>query len=108
MVFITMFCDLSRSVCLPPRSLAIALAAVAQHDAEHIALALLAVGANEPRTGSKIHLRFFSGEAFHPTEGKRRRGPQPAYEPLDAVVSDGRGVLAGQVLVDALRRQPLV
>ena len=82
--------------------LAVALAGVAQDDAEDVGLAPLAVGADERRTGAEVDLGLVAGVALDASEGQFVRFLEAVDEPADAVVGAGEAVVGDQVLVDPL------
>ena len=94
---------------LPPDGLAVALAAVREHDAEHPRTPPLAVGPDDRRAGAEVHLRLLAGLRLHPPERQRRLPPQPRDEPPHAVVTRrALAVVFDQVLVNPHRRQALL
>ena len=82
--------------------LAVALAGVAEHDAEHMGLAPLAVGADDRGSGAEIDLGLVARLALDATEGQLLRLLESADEPADAVVATHEAVVGDQVLVDPL------
>ncbi len=88
--------------------LAVALAGVAQDDAEDVGLAPLAVGADDRGAGAEVDLGLVAGVALDAAEGQVVRLFEPADEPADAVVGAGEAVVGDQVLVDPLCGEPEV
>jgi hypothetical protein len=86
-------------------SLAVALARVAEHDAEDVRAPPTAVGQDQGRARAEVNLGLFSGGAFESAEGQFQGLFQLADEAAHAVVTAGEAVLGDQVLMDALRRQ---
>ena len=88
--------------------LAVALAGVAQDDAEDVGLAPLAVGADDRGAGAEVDLGLVAGVALDAAEGQVVRPLEPADEPADAVVAADEAVVGDQVLVDPLGGEPEV
>ena len=88
--------------------LAVALAGVAQDDAEDVGLAPLAVGADDGGAGAEVDLGLVAGVALDATEGQVVRLFEPADEASDAVVGAAEAVVGDQVLVDPLGGEPEV
>ena len=82
--------------------LAVALAGVAEHDAEDVGLAPLAVGADDRCSGAEVDLGLVARLALDAAEGQFVRLLEAADEAADAVVAAGEAVVGDQVLVDPL------
>jgi hypothetical protein len=87
--------------------LAVALAGVAQDDAEDVRLASLAVKADDRRAGAEVDLGLVAGVALDAAEGELVHLLEAVDEPADGVVAAGVAVFGDEVLVDPLSGQPL-
>ncbi|HUY88365.1 MAG TPA: hypothetical protein VMV10_06500 [Pirellulales bacterium] len=92
---------------LAKRRFAVALPRMAEHDAEDIRLAPLALGADDRRARAEVDLGLFARRRFQTTERRDGRGAQRTHEAFHAVVSGLEAVLGDQVLPDPLGRKPL-
>ncbi len=90
---------------LPPHGLAVALARVTEDGPKQVGATAFAVRF-DPGALTEVDLHLLARGALHPPE--RERGPraESAHEAFDRLVAAGETVLATQVLVDPLRRQP--
>jgi len=86
--------------------LAVALAAVAQHDAKHPGSLALPLRSYDGSAPAEVHLRLGSRLDFHPPKRGRHRSDQLPDQPPHAPVAAGISVVAGQILVNPLPRQP--
>jgi hypothetical protein len=94
-----------RLVGLATDDLAVALARVAQDDAEDVRPATRPVSVAEESALAEVDLRFLAGAVFQSAEGELLLGSELADEAADAVVAAGEAELGDQVLVDALGGQ---
>ncbi len=91
---------------LPIDDFAVALAAVAQHNAEDVGAPLTTVFLPDGRPGAEVDLRLLARLALQPPERQRMGCPQAAYETTDAPVTRLELlVLSAQILPDPLGRQ---
>src|SRR5512142_3343688 len=93
---------------LAKAGLAVALARVAEDDAEDVGLAPLAVEADDGRAGAEVDLGLVAGDTLDAAEGEFVGLFEAVDEPADAVVAAGVAVVGDQVLVDPLGGQPLI
>ena len=82
----------------------VALAAVAQHDAEDVCLAAFPLGRDDRRAAAEVDLSFLARTTLHPAKGQGARAAELLDEPPHAVVADG-GAGLDQVLPDPLSRE---
>ena len=90
---------------LPEHRLAVSLAGVREHEAEHPAAPPAAVGPEDRRPQAEVHLRLLARGALHARDAVPVAGRQAADVPLDRVVRSAETMVAAQILEDALRRQ---
>src|SRR5512142_1692060 len=93
---------------LAKAGLAVALARVAEDDAEDVGLATLAVEADDGRAGAEVDLGLVAGVTLDAAEGEFVGLFEAVDEPADAVVAAGVAVVGDQVLVDPLCGEPEV
>ena len=91
---------------LPPDHFAVSLAGVAEHDAEEMRPAPLAVF-DDPGPLPKIDLDFMTWRTFHPAKRQRQTRSQTAHKALHRLVAAAKLMVGHQVLVNPLRREPL-
>ena len=90
---------------LSEHRLAVSLAGVREHEAEHPAAPPAAVGPEDRRPQAEVHLRLLARGALHARDAVSAAGRQAADIPLDRVVRSAETMVAAQILEDALRRQ---
>jgi len=96
---------------LPVHRLAVGFARVAEHDAENVSAANLAVRSLHRGTAAEVNLGFLPRLTLQAAEGQRTRRSQPPHKPLDRLVAALKAVLTPQVLLpilSGLGRQSLV
>src|SRR5262249_53070256 len=83
-----------------------ALARVAQHDTKDVRPPPLSVGLQDRNARAEVDLSLFAGSTFQAPKRERPALAQATDITPNTVVLGGEAVLANQILVDGVRRQP--